>query len=90
MKQSYEFVFVLQDQLEDMQKTLKSIIAKQGGEVSEEKSWGQKHLAYPMRKKMTGEFFEWAIQMEPAALNEFKKLLSFEQGLVRYLLLKKE
>jgi len=90
MKNAYEFVFLLQEDIEPVQKTLKTIVKDLKGEVKTEKPWGEKKLAYPIRKKTTATFFEWVIELEASALTEFKKKLSFEEKLIRYLLLKKD
>lgn len=88
MNNTYEFVFLLHN--EGFTKTLKELIAAHSGEVIKEEDLGEKTLAYPIRKKTTAHFYEWAVTLPTTSLNEFKKKLSFEDDMVRYLLLKKE
>jgi small subunit ribosomal protein S6 len=88
MNTSYEFVFLLHN--EGFTKNLKELIASFGGTVEKEEDWGEKTLAYPIRKKGTAHFYEWAVTLPQLSLNDFKKKLSFEDDMVRYLLLKKE
>lgn len=88
MNTTYELIFLLHK--EEMIQTLKDIIASFNGTVVKEEAWGEKTLAYPIRKKDTAFFFEWKITLPTASLNDFKKKLSFEDEMVRYLLLKEE
>lgn len=88
MNNSYEFVFLLHN--EGFTKTLKELITAHGGEVTKENDMGEKTLAYPIRKKNTAHFYEWTVTMPATSLNDFKKKLSFEDDMVRYLLLKQE
>jgi small subunit ribosomal protein S6 len=82
----YDFVFLLND--EEELKNIKEAVRSTSGKLVEEKSWGKKNLAYPIKKNTSAGFFEWALEMETAALAEFKKKLNFNEKIIRYLLLK--
>lgn len=88
MANAYSFVFLTNDQSEPAR--LKELITSLEGTVSEEKPMGKKTFAYPIDKVESAEYYEWAFQMPAAKMTEFKKKLSFEDNLIRYLLLTKE
>lgn len=84
----YEFVFLLNEEGE--LKNLKELIKSFSGKLIEEKSWGQKKLAYPIKKQGIAVFYDWGVELSPQNLSEFKKKLNFNEKLLRYLLLKTE
>lgn len=84
----YEFVFLLND--EEELKNIKELVKSASGKLLEEKSWGKKTLAYPVKKNSSANFFEWILEMENVAIADFKKKLNFNEKLIRYLLLKAE
>ncbi|OGK18302.1 30S ribosomal protein S6 [Candidatus Roizmanbacteria bacterium RIFCSPLOWO2_12_FULL_40_12] len=84
----YELVFLLNEK-EELKK-LKELVVSLSGKVLEEKTLGKKSLAYPIKKQASAEFFEWRVQLERGKLDEFKKKMTVNEKLLRYLLLKVE
>ncbi len=84
----YEFVFLLAD--EEELKNIKEMVNSTSGKLLEEKKWGKKTLAYPIKKNASLNFFEWLLEMDAGSLADFKKKLNFNEKIVRYLLLKSE
>ncbi len=83
---NYDFVFLLN---EDKELTnLKSLVTSLKGKLVKEEKLGEKKLAYPIKKNKTAVMYEWGMELEPSQLEEFKKRLSFNEKLLRYLLLK--
>lgn len=81
-------VFLLPD--EEELKTLKELVKSASGKVLEEKKWGKKTLAYPIKKSNTANFFEWKLEIDGKGLSDLKKKLNFNEKILRYLLLKEE
>ncbi len=81
----YEFVFLLNE--EEELKKIKEFIASLSGKLLKEESWGQKTLAYPVKKNRTANFYDWIIEMEQKKIAELKKKLNFNEKILRYLLL---
>lgn len=83
----YEFVFLLNE--EEELKKLKELVLSVAGKLLKENSLGKKQLAYKIKKNSSTNMYEWEVEMEATKLGEFKKKLSFNDKLLRYLLLKK-
>lgn len=84
----YNFYFLLHEVVE--LENLKTLITSQNGTISKEVHLGKKTLAFPIAKLLSADLYEWHVSLPTKNLNDFKKKLSFEDKLVRYLLLKKD
>lgn len=84
----YEITFLVKEE-KDVS-VLKDLLKSLSGKIMDEKSWGLKKLSYPIYKKDSLYYFTWNIEIEENKLEEMKKKLSFDNTIVRYLLLKKE
>lgn len=85
---SYELIFLLNE--EEESKKIKEAITSSSGKVAEEKTWGKKPLAYPIKKQDSAYFYEWRVDLKAEKLDELKKKLNFNEKVLRYLLLKEE
>jgi len=91
----YELTLVLDGDLssEDQKKLtekIKKLIEEQKGKVEKQDDWGKKELAYPIKKKKMGFYFWWEIKLSPEGLDKIDKKLKIEEGVLRYLVLRKE
>ncbi|MCX7881144.1 MAG: 30S ribosomal protein S6 [Patescibacteria group bacterium] len=84
----YELTFLLAKN-EDVEK-IKEIILSFQGEIEKEESWGEKTLAYPIKKHRTAFYFHWLIKIPKTKVLELRKKLNFQEKIIRYLLLVKE
>lgn len=84
----YDFVFLLND--EEEVKIIKEMVKSVSGKLLEEKNWGKKTLSYPIKKNTSANFYDWVLEIETAAVADFKKKLNFNEKIIRYLLLKAE
>ncbi|MGB9706913.1 MAG: 30S ribosomal protein S6 [Microgenomates group bacterium] len=69
---------------------IKKIIADLKGEVKKITEWGKRELAYPIKKKNMGCYFLWEIEMPQESASELNSKLKIEEGLLRYLIVKRE
>jgi small subunit ribosomal protein S6 len=91
----YELTLVVDPDLtSEKQKKLitkiKKIVTDLQGKVDKTDDWGRKDLAYPIKKKNAGYYFLLAVKLPEAGLMEIEKKLRLEEGVMRYLLVKKE
>jgi len=91
----YELTLVLDADLssEDQKKLIekiKKIIEDAKGRVEKTNDWGKKELVYPIKKKKMGSYFLWEIKVAPQDLDKIDKKIKIEEGLLRYLFLRKE
>jgi len=81
----YELTLLVKEESE--LKKIKDLIDSYGGKISEEESWGEKTLSFPIKKSRTARFYNLHIEMEKSKITDLKKKLNFTESLLRYLLL---
>ena len=88
--QNYELMVIFTPVLSDddykaAQKKFTSLVTESGGEVLNEKPWGLKSLAYPIRKRTTGLY--WVMEYKaPSSFNEkLKTQLLRDESVMRFL-----
>mgnify|MGYP001127601441 CR=1 FL=1 len=82
----YELTFLLKKKEDE--KTVKDIITSIKGKILKESAWGEKKLAYPIKKNQSAFFFNWLVEVEEKNIFDLRKKLNFEEKIIRYLLLK--
>ena len=82
----YELTFLLPEK-EEM-KPVKDLLLAEKATIEKEEEWGEKTLAYPIKKNQTAYYFHWTIKIDDNRINELRKKLNFIEKLLRYLLLK--
>jgi ribosomal protein S6 len=87
---TYQLTLVLKSSLKEAeQKKLTEAIKSQLGEAKiSEKSWGQKALAYPIKKEVSGLYLDLNIETEEVIPSSFEKKLLTNDGILRHLLLR--
>lgn len=81
----YELTFLLKD--EEETKSLTQILESFSGKIVEEKKWGKRQFAYPIKKDTSASYFTWMVDIDKKNVSELKKKLNFNEKLIRYLLL---
>ncbi len=84
----YELVVLLPD--EEETKPIKTLLTSLKAKVIKEESWGNKTLAYRVKKQRSAHFYDWIIELEGKNVVELTKKLNFNEKLLRYLLLQVE
>ncbi|MHA1543675.1 MAG: 30S ribosomal protein S6 [Alphaproteobacteria bacterium] len=67
---------------------IKKLVTDLKGKLSGSEDWGEKKLAYPIKKKELGYYFWLAIKLPAEAPAQLEKKLKLEEGVIRYLLVK--
>lgn len=90
MKRNYQLVVIFEPEVkaEEKEKLLQNIkkIISEKGKVKEEKEWGKKELAYPIRKQRMGIFYWFSFEGEPMVLVNLNKKLKIEDKILRFLI----
>lgn len=86
----YSLTLVLRSTLKDadQKKLLESIKSNLGKSTITEKEWGQKPLAYVIKKESSGVYFNWNIDSEEVVSSEFERKLLNNNDVLRHLLLR--
>ena len=87
----YEVVYILDPALDPAAVTAKlekfhALAIAQGGEVVAVDHWGNRQLAYPVKKKSAGYYVVAQFRSGGEALPEFERLLRLDGEVIRYLL----
>ena len=86
----YQLILVLRSSLKEAEqkKLLEGIKSLLGKAKITEKIWGQKALAYPIKKEVSGLFLNWNIEAEAVVPPDFEKKLINNDNVLRHLLLR--
>ena len=93
----YEVTVVLKPDLEDEEraKVVERLVAMlthgEGEEFSPfQDHWGQRALAYPIKKYTDGYYIYFVAKLEPKQINELERNFSYAEEILRYLVIRKE
>lgn len=81
----YELVFLLSKK--DDENIVKKILNETNAKILKEETWGEKTLAYPIKKNRSAFYFIYQIEINKKNVLELRKRLNFEEKVLRYLLL---
>jgi len=84
---SYELVFILKEDKEEILNKIKQTILDFKGEIFSQEKWGKKTFAYRIKKLSSGYYFLWKINVAKDKTQALKKKLDLDENIVRYLLL---
>ena len=68
---------------------VKTLLETYKGKITEEKKWGKRELAYPIKKETSAYYFTYQLEVGGSEISDFKKKMNFDDKVLRYLLLKR-
>ncbi len=91
----YEVVYILDPALDESAVTAKlekfhALAVASGGEVTAVDHWGNRQLAYPIKRRQSGYYAVAQFSAAAEALPEFERLLRLDEEVLRYLLVLNE
>ena len=92
----YELIFIVKPDLEESQikgvnDSVKAMLSEMKANILEEKEWGQKELAYEIKKYKTGYYFYYLIEeKDTKAVKEFDRVALINENIIRHLVVKVE
>ncbi len=84
----YELTFLTKEETE--LKNIKELVESFKGKVTLEEKWGEKTLAYSIKKNHTALFYNFQFEIDKKNVLELKNKLNFNEKILRYLLLVQE
>lgn len=84
----YELTFLTKEEGE--LKNVKELIGSYKGEITKEERWGEKTLAYSIRKNHRAFFYNFQFEIDKKNVLELKNKLNLDEKILRYLLLVQE
>ncbi len=85
---TYDLVLITRDEKAEQVDSIKSAITGFNGKVTDEKKWGKKKFAYPIKKEGVGYYFKWTVSLEAGTIATLKRKLDLDENVLRYLLIK--
>lgn len=88
---AYELVLVVRPMLAevDRKKLVESVKALlKGIKVTAENDWGSKALSYPIKKELTGYYYDLILETEGSVPVDFEKKLINNDNILRHLLVR--
>lgn len=91
----YEIMFVVRPDMEEaeIKKTaeeMKKVLENGKATFVEEKSMGQRELAYEVKKFKTGYYFLFVVETNSDVVNEFDRVVRINEKVIRHLIVKVE
>ena len=92
---NYEIMFILSTQLTDEEKQAKvkfveeALVKSEAAEIKTE-VWGERKLAYPIKKKENGYYVLTTFQIDGIKLAEVEDRLNIEESILKYMIVKND
>lgn len=89
----YEMMFIVKSTLEETAikaeaESLKAVITSMGGEVTDSKEIGNKKLAYPIKKELTGYYFVFNFNANNEIINELDRKAGINENVIRHMIIR--
>jgi len=90
---NYEISFIVRPDLEKeavdkIAKDFEEILVKNGANILSSKEIGQRELAYAIKGQKTGYYFLINIESENGAIDEFNRLATIDENILRHIIIK--
>lgn len=91
----YEIMFIVRPDMEevDIKNTadeMKKVLTDKKAKIVDEKSMGQKELAYEIKKFNTGYYYLYEVEASAEAVKEFERVSRINEKLLRHLTVRVE
>lgn len=89
----YEMMFIVKTTIDEeaVKKTaenLKSVITSMKGEITDSKELGQKKLAYPIKKEVTGFYFVVNFDANNEIVAELDRKARIDENVIRHMIIR--
>lgn len=89
----YEIMFIVKTTLEESVvkstvESLKSIITDMKGKVESSKDMGQRELAYPIKKEISGFYYVLTVEASHDTIAEFDRKARLNENILRHQIIK--
>ena len=86
---AYEFVFITKDGSKNILARVEELIEGIKGKITQKEDWGKKPFTYKMNGLAEGFYHIWSVNLAGSQVKDLKTKLNLEEGVIRYLLLRK-
>ena len=90
---NYEIMFIVKTTMEsqNIKKTIenmKKIITDGKGKIVDTKEMGERKLAYPIKKELTGYYYVLKVEASKEVIAEFDRKALIDENILRHLIIK--
>ena len=90
---NYEMMFIVKsgidaDKAKEEVETLKKIITSGKGKVSKVDEMGQRKLAYPIKKEVSGIYYVFTFECDKETLSELDRRIKINENILRHLIIR--
>ena len=90
---NYEIMFIVKttmesDKIKGTIEAMKKIITDGKGKIVETKEMGERKLAYPIKKELTGYYYVLKVEASKEAIAEFDRKALIDENILRHLIIK--
>ena len=90
---NYEIMFIVKttmesDKIKGTIDNMKKIITDSKGKIVDTKDMGEKKLAYPIKKELSGYYYVLRVEASKEAIAEFDRRSSIDETILRHLIIK--
>jgi small subunit ribosomal protein S6 len=91
----YELVYIIQPELDEeaikaLDERVADAVKRNGGTIVSSEEWGQRQLAYEIKKHTEGFYLLHNIEMPSDATDDVERVLRISENVLRYLLIRKD
>ena len=90
-EKSYELTVIFPLTLKEKEKAREELKKEQEkvAKIEKETDWGEKKLAYPIKKNERGHFYFYELKTNPEKIKAFEEWLKLNENILRYLIVLK-
>ena len=90
---NYELVFIVHPEVDDeglaaVVETVKGLVERNNGQVTQVNKWGLRRLAYPIKKQWEGQYVLMHLDMSPSGVAELERSLGLAEQVIRHLVVR--
>ena len=90
---NYEIMFIVKttmesDKIKGTIENMKKIITDGKGKIVDTKDMGERKLAYPIKKELTGYYYVLKVEASKEVIAEFDRRSSIDENILRHLIIK--
>ncbi len=86
--QEYEITYLVENEEVQYKKSVEEAIKKFDGKITSVKNWGQRNLAYPIKKLNTAFYVTIVFEMVPDLMRKLNRELLLDRSLLRFLIVR--
>lgn len=89
----YEMMFIVKTTIDEtaisaINESLKTVITSMNGEITDAKDLGQKKLAYPIKKEITGHYFLVNFNGDNELIAELDRKARIDENVLRHMIIR--